>query len=200
MDCLAARADGFFVHTDANGTVAIPLANRTATSGLIKVTKLSLDSSMSAEVDARFGLQGDSLKGTFTATRCTVDRLAFVNGAVGKSFTLPADATRPPARTALAANTTYFWHSYNIDRMIAAGIPVKWKDDTWNQDMHQKSVVLKGRGMAIFGSSNWTSSSSDIQREHNKTLDRADGEVRMAVGDRVVAGTTIVSLRYPDNE
>ena len=39
-----------------------------------------------------------------------------------------------------------------------------------------------------------------IQREHNKNLDRADGEVRITVGDRVVAGTTIVSLRYPDNE
>ena len=64
-------------------------------------------------------------------------------------------------------NTTYFWHSYNIDRMIAAGIPVKWKLDTTDQDMHQKSVVLHGRGMAVFGSSNWTSSSSDIQREHN---------------------------------
>ena len=33
--------------------------------------------------------------------------------------------------------------------------------------MHQKSVVLHGADMAIFGSSNWTSSSSDTQREHN---------------------------------
>jgi phosphatidylserine/phosphatidylglycerophosphate/cardiolipin synthase-like enzyme len=64
-------------------------------------------------------------------------------------------------------NTTYFWHSYNIDRMIAAGIPVKWKLDTTDQDMHQKSVVLHGLGMAVFGSSNWTASSSDTQREHN---------------------------------
>jgi hypothetical protein len=39
-----------------------------------------------------------------------------------------------------------------------------------------------------------------IQREHHKTLDRADGEVRIGVGDRVVAGTTIVSLRYPGSE
>jgi hypothetical protein len=64
-------------------------------------------------------------------------------------------------------NTTYFWHSYNIDRMYMAGIPVKWKDNGTDQDVHQKSVVLHGVDMAIFGSSNWTASSSDTQREHN---------------------------------
>ena len=65
-------------------------------------------------------------------------------------------------------NKTYMWHSYNIDRMYLAGISIKWKDNTISdQDMHQKSVVLHGLGKAIFGSSNWTSSSSDTQREHN---------------------------------
>lgn len=64
-------------------------------------------------------------------------------------------------------NRDYFWHAYNIDRMYAAGIPIKWKVDTTNQDMHQKSVVLHGQRMAVFGSSNWTGSSSDKQREHN---------------------------------
>ena len=66
-------------------------------------------------------------------------------------------------------NTTYFWHSYNIDRMYMAGITVKWKrdDSLTDQDMHQKSVVLYGRDMVVFGSSNWTTSSSDTQREHN---------------------------------
>ena len=44
---------------------------------------------------------------------------------------------------------------------------VKWKDNASGQDMHQKSLVLHGRQMAIFGSSNWTASSSDTQREHN---------------------------------
>jgi phosphatidylserine/phosphatidylglycerophosphate/cardiolipin synthase-like enzyme len=64
-------------------------------------------------------------------------------------------------------NTTYFWHSYNIDRMYAAGIPIKWKEDSSDQDMHEKAVILHGRDMAVFGSSNWTASSSDTQREHN---------------------------------
>jgi hypothetical protein len=64
-------------------------------------------------------------------------------------------------------NTAYFWHSYNVDRMFVAGIPVKWKVEPTVQDVHQKSVLLRGREMAIFGSSNWTTSSSDTQREHN---------------------------------
>jgi HKD family nuclease len=73
-------------------------------------------------------------------------------------------------------NPTYFWHSYNIDRMYAAGIPIKWKRDdsnTGDTDMHQKSVILHGRQMAIFGSSNWTTSSSDTQREHNYFISAA---------------------------
>ena len=64
-------------------------------------------------------------------------------------------------------NTTYFWDAYNVDRMFMAGIPIKWKLEPTVQDVHQKSVVLHGRGMAVFGSSNWTASSSDTQREHN---------------------------------
>jgi phosphatidylserine/phosphatidylglycerophosphate/cardiolipin synthase-like enzyme len=71
-------------------------------------------------------------------------------------------------------NTTYFWHAYNIDRMYAEGIAIKWKDKTLtDQDMHQKSIILHTRGaatpapMVVFGSSNWTSSSNSGQREHN---------------------------------
>ena len=56
--------------------------------------------------------------------------------------------------------------------MYMDGVDVKWKkstnpDNTDTGDMHQKSIVLHGRQLAIFGSSNWTSSSSDTQREHN---------------------------------
>ncbi len=36
-------------------------------------------------------------------------------------------------------NTNYFWDSYNVDRMYMAGIPIKWKDKSSGQDMHQKS-------------------------------------------------------------
>jgi len=72
-------------------------------------------------------------------------------------------------------NTSYFWDSYNIDRMYMAGIQIKIKDNVTEQDMHQKSMILHSRGlatsgagpMAVFGSSNWTSSSAARQREHN---------------------------------
>jgi phosphatidylserine/phosphatidylglycerophosphate/cardiolipin synthase-like enzyme len=64
-------------------------------------------------------------------------------------------------------NPSYFWHSYNIDRMHAAGIDIKFRNNPGDEAMHQKSVILRGRGMTVYGSSNWTASSSDSQREHN---------------------------------
>jgi phosphatidylserine/phosphatidylglycerophosphate/cardiolipin synthase-like enzyme len=68
------------------------------------------------------------------------------------------------------------WDAYNVDRMYMAGIQIKVKDNTSDQDVHQKSLVLHSRGLApagsntpmvIFGSSNWTTSSSNSQEEHN---------------------------------
>ena len=57
------------------------------------------------------------------------------------------------------------WHSWNVDRMYAAGIPIRHRA---HQGLnHQKSVLLYGKGMTIFGSSNWTSPSAQSQEEHN---------------------------------
>ena len=71
-------------------------------------------------------------------------------------------------------NTSKFWHAYNVDRMYAEGIPIKVKNNVTEQDVHQKSIVLHTRSLAtdrapmvVFGSSNWTTSSSTGQREHN---------------------------------
>jgi len=70
----------------------------------------------------------------------------------------------------------YMWDAYNVDRMYRAGIAIKMKRNTTDQDMHQKSIVLYSRGLApvgsrlpmvVFGSSNWTTSSSSTQEEHN---------------------------------
>ncbi len=58
-----------------------------------------------------------------------------------------------------------YWHSYNIDRMYAAGVAVRQRAHAGLT--HQKSVILRGQGLTIFGSSNWTSPSSDRQEEHN---------------------------------
>jgi len=57
------------------------------------------------------------------------------------------------------------WHAWNIDRMWAAGIPMRVPAHAGMN--HQKSVILKGQHTVIFGSSNWTSPSDRSQQEHN---------------------------------
>jgi hypothetical protein len=62
-------------------------------------------------------------------------------------------------------NPDRLWDSYNVDRMYVAGVAVRF-DGHAGID-HAKGVILYGTGVSIFGSSNWTSPSSDSQREHN---------------------------------
>jgi acid phosphatase type 7 len=57
------------------------------------------------------------------------------------------------------------YHSWNIDRMYMAGISIRNRAHPGLN--HQKAVLLYGRGMTIFGSSNWSSASSESQEEHN---------------------------------
>ena len=61
--------------------------------------------------------------------------------------------------------TNYIWHSMSVDKMYAAGIPIKVRGHLGQN--HQKSVLLYGQQITIFGSSNWTSTSADKQHEHN---------------------------------
>ena len=62
-------------------------------------------------------------------------------------------------------NASRLWHSWNVDRLYAAGIPVRVRAHAGLN--HEKAVILRGQGMSIFGSSNWTSPSADGQQEHN---------------------------------
>ena len=62
-------------------------------------------------------------------------------------------------------NPDRLWHAYNVDILYKAGVQVRV--DAHEGINHAKLVLLHGQGMAIFGSSNWTSPSSDSQREHN---------------------------------
>jgi PKD repeat protein len=62
-------------------------------------------------------------------------------------------------------STTYFKHSYNVDRMFMAGAQVKNRKHLGLT--HEKLTLLYGQGLAIFGSSNLTIPSSDSQDEHN---------------------------------
>jgi hypothetical protein len=60
---------------------------------------------------------------------------------------------------------TRLWDSWNVDRLYMAGVQLRQR--AHEGLVHQKSVVLKAQNLAIFGSSNWTSPSSDSQEEHN---------------------------------
>jgi hypothetical protein len=57
------------------------------------------------------------------------------------------------------------WHSWNVDRLYMAGVQIKHRAHAGLN--HQKSVLLYGLRLSIFGSSNWTSPSSSSQEEHN---------------------------------
>ena len=54
---------------------------------------------------------------------------------------------------------------YNIDRLYAAGVQIRMRKHLGLN--HQKSVLLYGRGLTIFGSSNWSAPSFNYQEEHN---------------------------------
>jgi phosphatidylserine/phosphatidylglycerophosphate/cardiolipin synthase-like enzyme len=54
---------------------------------------------------------------------------------------------------------------YNVDRMYAAGVQIRMRKHLGLT--HQKSVQLYGRGLTIFGSSNWAWPSFNYQEEHN---------------------------------
>jgi hypothetical protein len=62
-------------------------------------------------------------------------------------------------------NPARLWDAYNVDKMYYAGVSVRI--DGHPGLNHEKLVLLEGQGMAIFGSSNWTTASTDTQREHN---------------------------------
>jgi hypothetical protein len=62
-------------------------------------------------------------------------------------------------------NPQRLWDAYNVDKMFHAGVTVRL--DGHQGINHEKAVILYGTHTAIFGSSNWTSPSTDSQREHN---------------------------------
>jgi hypothetical protein len=57
------------------------------------------------------------------------------------------------------------WQAYQVDRLYMAG--VKIRNRAHAGFLHQKSTLLYSQGLAIFGSSNWTSESNKSQYEHN---------------------------------
>jgi hypothetical protein len=58
-----------------------------------------------------------------------------------------------------------FTGPYNVDRLFTAGVQIKMRKHLGLN--HQKSLVLYGLGLTIFGSSNWSLPSFNFQEEHN---------------------------------
>lgn len=77
---------------------------------------------------------------------------------------------RPPSD--MAAREWYMWHAAHVDILSMYGVQIRFRGH--DGLTHQKSVVLRGQGMTIFGSSNWTGASSDAQEEHNLFTTDAD--------------------------
>jgi regulation of enolase protein 1 (concanavalin A-like superfamily)/phosphatidylserine/phosphatidylglycerophosphate/cardiolipin synthase-like enzyme len=67
------------------------------------------------------------------------------------------------------------WHAWNVDRLYMAGLqnPINGQPGIQirhrqHQGLtHEKLSLMIGQGMTVFGSSNWTSPSSEYQLEHN---------------------------------
>ena len=64
------------------------------------------------------------------------------------------------------------WHAYNVDLLHLATQQIcpdrcQIKMEAHLGHLHQKSTLLYGQQLAIFGSSNWTSPSANTQLEHN---------------------------------
>ena len=88
--------------------------------------------------------------------RATVAMINAKNRGVPIRLIVDPDMYRDPTRWQIAPH---------FDRLYAAGIPMKI---TVHQGInHGKLAMLKGQGMTIFGSSNWTKPSANSQHENN---------------------------------
>ena len=67
-------------------------------------------------------------------------------------------------------NKENVWHAYQVDRLYMAGVLIRHR--AHEGFTHQKSTLLYGQGLTIYGSSNWTTESNRTQYEHNYFTDK----------------------------
>ena len=67
-------------------------------------------------------------------------------------------------------NKENVWHSYQVDRLHMNKVQIRHRAHAGFT--HQKNTLLYSQGLAIFGSSNWTSESNKSQYEHNYFTDK----------------------------
>ena len=63
------------------------------------------------------------------------------------------------------SNTSRVWDRYNVDRLFAAGVPLKITRHGGQN--HEKSLLFYGQGLTVWGSSNWSAGSFNYGQEHN---------------------------------
>ena len=85
---------------------------------------------------------------------------ALARGVQVRLLTEPTEYRFDPTRAG-----TEFTGPFNVDRLFTAGVQVKMRKHLGLT--HQKTVILYGRGLTIFGSSNWSWQSFNFQEEHN---------------------------------
>jgi regulation of enolase protein 1 (concanavalin A-like superfamily) len=68
-------------------------------------------------------------------------------------------------------NPANIWQAFYVDRLYMAGVQIR--DRAHEGFLHQKSTLLYGQAMTIFGSANWTNESNTSQYEHNYFTSKA---------------------------
>jgi hypothetical protein len=63
------------------------------------------------------------------------------------------------------SNPARVWVRYNVDRLFAAGVPLKITKHGGQN--HEKSLLFYGQGLTVWGSSNWSAGSFNYGQEHN---------------------------------
>jgi hypothetical protein len=91
-----------------------------------------------------------------TSTDFSTASVSAVNRGVPVRFLGDTSEYRDPTR---------LWDSYNIELMHMAGVQIKLNNHQGIN--HQKSMLLYGQAMTVYGSSNWSGPSENSQAEHN---------------------------------
>jgi hypothetical protein len=101
-------------------------------------------------------------------TQLDIDMFRITNAAITDA-TIAAFKRGVPVRMIVDSseysNPARVWDRYNVDRLFAAGVPLKITKH--GGENHEKSLLFHGQGLAVWGSSNWSSNSFNTQQEHN---------------------------------
>jgi hypothetical protein len=101
-------------------------------------------------------------------TQLDIDMFRITNADITNA-TIAAFKRGVPVRMIVDAseysNPNRVWVRYNVDRLFAAGVPLKITRHGGQN--HEKSLLFYGQGLTVWGSSNWSAGSFNYGQEHN---------------------------------